>query len=156
VQNLNRKEFELAVLEREVQSNRDMLSLFINRAKETSAASDLQSTIARIVDRVRGDIATSGKYLVPADTSLIPDRLLDAALALIVMRFMSRPAAAVIDDAAGTRAKAAAAAERLLERVAQGNFAIQDPDSGAEPSGSAISTVSSNTRHFTRDKLRGL
>jgi capsular exopolysaccharide synthesis family protein len=50
VQNLNRKEFELAVLEREVQSNRDMLSLFINRAKETSAASDLQSTIARIVD----------------------------------------------------------------------------------------------------------
>jgi len=119
-------------------------------------ADPVAPTIARIVDRVRGDIATSGKYLVPADTSLIPDRLLDAALALIVMRFMSRPAAAVIDDAAGTRAKAAAAAERLLERVAQGNFAIQDPDSGAEPSGSAISTVSSNTRHFTRDKMRGL
>ena len=50
VQNLNRKEFELGVLEREVQSNRDMLSLFLNRAKETSAASDLQSTIARVVD----------------------------------------------------------------------------------------------------------
>lgn len=50
VQNLNRKEFELGVLEREAQANRDMLSLFINRAKETSAASDLQSTVARVVD----------------------------------------------------------------------------------------------------------
>ena len=50
VQNLNRQEFELAVLEREVQSNRDVLGMFVNRAKETSAASDLQSTIARVVD----------------------------------------------------------------------------------------------------------
>jgi capsular exopolysaccharide synthesis family protein len=50
VQNLNRNEFELGVLVREVQSNRDMLSLFINRAKETSTASDLQTTIARVVD----------------------------------------------------------------------------------------------------------
>lgn len=50
VQNLNRKEFELGVLEREVQSNRDVLNVFVNRAKETSAASDLQTTIARIVD----------------------------------------------------------------------------------------------------------
>jgi len=113
-------------------------------------------TIARIVDRVRGDIATSGKYLVPADTTLIPDRLLDAALSLIVMRFMSRPAAAVIDDKDGTRAKAAAAAERLLERVAAGNYAIQDPASGAEPSGSAIRTVSSNPRPFTQTRMKGL
>lgn len=50
VQNLNRKEFELGVLEREAQANREMLSLFINRAKETSAASDLQTTVARVVD----------------------------------------------------------------------------------------------------------
>lgn len=50
VQNLNRQEFELGVLERDAQANREMLSLFINRAKETSAASDLQTTVARVVD----------------------------------------------------------------------------------------------------------
>lgn len=114
------------------------------------------ATITRVVNRIRGDIANSGKYDVPADPALIPDRLLDAALAMIVIRFMSRPAAAIIDDENKTRATAAAAAERLLERVSAGNFAITDPDSGREPSGSAISTVSSNTRTFTRNKMKGL
>ena len=119
-------------------------------------ADPVAPTITRVVDRIRGDIATSGKYDVPANTTLIPDRLLDAALAMIVLRFMSRPAAAIIDDANKTRANAAAAAERLLERVAAGNFAIQDPDTGAEPSGSAISVVNSNTRHFTQNSMKGL
>lgn len=119
-------------------------------------ADPVAPTIARVINRIRGDIATSGKYQIPASAALIPDRLLDAALALIVMRFMSRPAAAVIDDEAGTRAKAAESAERLLERVARGEYAISDPDTGAEPSGSAIKLVSSNTRHFTQNKMKGL
>lgn len=77
VQNLNRKEFELAVLEREVQSNRDMLSLFINRAKETSAASDLQSTIARIVDPA----APPEEAIKPKKTQVV---LIALVLALMV------------------------------------------------------------------------
>lgn len=50
VQNLNRKEFELNVLEREVESNRQMYDMFMKRAKETNVAGDLQTAIARIVD----------------------------------------------------------------------------------------------------------
>jgi succinoglycan biosynthesis transport protein ExoP len=50
IQGINRKEFQLGVLEREVQQNRNLYDMFVNRLKETSATGDLQSTIARIVD----------------------------------------------------------------------------------------------------------
>lgn len=50
VQSLNRKEFELNVLEREVDSNRQMYDMFVKRAKETNVAGDLQTAIARVVD----------------------------------------------------------------------------------------------------------
>jgi succinoglycan biosynthesis transport protein ExoP len=50
IQGINRKEFQLGVLEREVQQNRNLYDMFVNRLKETSAAGDLQSTIARVVD----------------------------------------------------------------------------------------------------------
>jgi len=50
IQGLNRKEFQLGVLEREVQQNRNLYDMFVNRLKETSAAGDLQSTIARVID----------------------------------------------------------------------------------------------------------
>lgn len=50
IQGLNRKEFQLGVLEREVQQNRNLYDMFVNRLKETSATGDLQSTIARVVD----------------------------------------------------------------------------------------------------------
>jgi len=119
-------------------------------------ADPVEPTIEHIVNRVRGDVATSGKYELDADTSTIPDRLLDAALAIIVMRFMSRPAASIIDDVNEARAKAAQSAEALLERVAEGNYAITDPETGAETSGSAVNLVTHNVRNFTRDKMNGL
>jgi len=50
IQGINRKEFQLGVLEREVQQNRNLYDMFVNRLKETSVAGDLQSTIARVVD----------------------------------------------------------------------------------------------------------
>lgn len=134
----------------------DELGALRESALADNQADPVAPTITRIINRVRGDIATSGKYAMSANQTLIHDRLLDAALAIIVMRFMSRPAAAIIDDEAGTRAKAAESAERLLERVARGEYAITDPDTDAEPSGSAIRLVSSNTRHFTQQKMKGL
>jgi succinoglycan biosynthesis transport protein ExoP len=50
IQGLNRKEFQLGVLEREVQQNRHLYDMFVGRLKETSAAGDVQSTVARVVD----------------------------------------------------------------------------------------------------------
>jgi polysaccharide biosynthesis transport protein len=50
VQNLNRREFRLEALERDVSTNRQIYERFLNRYKETSAAPDAQSTVARVVD----------------------------------------------------------------------------------------------------------
>ena len=50
IQGLNRKEFQLGVLEREAQANKQLYDMFGNRAKETNVGGDLQSTIARIID----------------------------------------------------------------------------------------------------------
>lgn len=50
IQNLNRKEFELGLLEREVDSNRQIYDMFMKRAKETNVSGDLQSAVARVVD----------------------------------------------------------------------------------------------------------
>lgn len=50
VQNINRKEFALGQYEREVESNRQMYDMFIKRSKETNVSSDLQTTVARVVD----------------------------------------------------------------------------------------------------------
>jgi capsular exopolysaccharide synthesis family protein len=50
IQSLNRKDFQLGVLQRDVDQNRNLYEMFVNRLKETSAAGDLQTTIARVVD----------------------------------------------------------------------------------------------------------
>jgi exopolysaccharide transport family protein len=50
IQNLTRKEFQLSVLQREAESNKQLYDLFVNRAKETDVASNLQSTAGRVVD----------------------------------------------------------------------------------------------------------
>ena len=50
IQGINRKEFQLGVLEREAQGNKQLYDMFVTRLKETSAAADLQSTIGRVVD----------------------------------------------------------------------------------------------------------
>ncbi|MBQ0929173.1 GumC family protein [Ideonella alba] len=50
VAEVNKEEFQLAVLEREVQSNRELYNMFVSRAKETDIAGEVQAAIARVVD----------------------------------------------------------------------------------------------------------
>jgi succinoglycan biosynthesis transport protein ExoP len=50
IQNLNRKEFQLGVLEREATQNRQLYDMFLSRFKETNVSGELQSTIARVID----------------------------------------------------------------------------------------------------------
>ena len=51
LQNVNRKEFKLRELEREVETNRHLYDLFLARSKETDEAGGLESVHARVVDR---------------------------------------------------------------------------------------------------------
>ena len=54
VQSINRKEFELASLERAVATNRQIYELFLNRFRETRASRDMQANaVARVSDEAR-------------------------------------------------------------------------------------------------------
>ena len=50
IQNLNRKEIQLANLEREATTNRQLYQTFLSRQKETSATANAQTASSRIVD----------------------------------------------------------------------------------------------------------
>ncbi len=71
-QGVNRAEFQLAVLEREVDSNRQLYEMFWNRTKETSMSAEIQADVARVIDRA-----------VPAPKSSGPKRS-----RIILMAFM--------------------------------------------------------------------
>jgi capsular exopolysaccharide synthesis family protein len=50
MQQINRKEYQLNVLSREVSANRELYDLFLRRIKETNISGDLQLASARVVD----------------------------------------------------------------------------------------------------------
>lgn len=50
IQTISRKESQLSVLQHEVDSNRQLYDNLVNRAKETEATANLQSTAGRLVD----------------------------------------------------------------------------------------------------------
>jgi capsular exopolysaccharide synthesis family protein len=50
IQNLNRKEFQLAALEREVATSRQFYDMFMQRYKETNISGEMHSPIARVAD----------------------------------------------------------------------------------------------------------
>ncbi len=86
VQSVNREEFELAVLEREYQSNRQLFDMFMNRAKETNLAGDIIPSLARVVDRA-----------VPAIAPVKPQKAQIVLVALVLALFMGALAAVVLD-----------------------------------------------------------
>jgi polysaccharide biosynthesis transport protein len=87
IQGINRKEFQLGVLEREVQQNRNLYDMFVNRLKETSAAGDLQTTVARVVDPATVPIrAYAPKKTQVVGMSVAVALLVGAMLALLLDR----------------------------------------------------------------------
>jgi polysaccharide biosynthesis transport protein len=82
IQGINRKEFQLGVLEREAQANRQLYDMFLNRFKETNISADLQSTVARVVDPA---VVASGAY-APKKSQIVS---IAAAVALIIGMMLS-------------------------------------------------------------------
>ncbi|MEO7741975.1 MAG: polysaccharide biosynthesis tyrosine autokinase [Usitatibacter sp.] len=87
IQGINRKEFQLGVLEREVQQNRNLYDMFVNRLKETSVAGDLQSTVARVVDPATVPIAP---YAPKKDQIVIVSSALALCLAAMLALLLDR------------------------------------------------------------------
>jgi succinoglycan biosynthesis transport protein ExoP len=82
IQGLNRKEFQLGVLEREANANRQLYDMFVNRFKETNVAADLQSTVARVVDPA----TIPGVAYAPKKAQIVS---IAAAVALIIGMMLS-------------------------------------------------------------------
>jgi polysaccharide biosynthesis transport protein len=87
VANLNRKEFQLASLEREVQNNRQLYEMFIHRLKETNISEAMQTANARVIDPAIAPPTPFGpnkRSIV--GVALIGALLLGVTLALLVER----------------------------------------------------------------------
>jgi len=82
---MNRKEYELGVLEREVASNKSLYEMFTTRMKETNVAGDLQSPIARVVDPavVSGDAYSPKKFTIIRNAAVV-GLILGIMLALLL------------------------------------------------------------------------
>jgi len=86
IQGINRKEFQLGVLERDASQNRNLYDMFVNRLKETSAAGDLQTTIARIIDPAT----------IPS-SAYAPDRTQIVTIAAVITLIVSALLALLLD-----------------------------------------------------------
>lgn len=72
IQDINKKKFELAALERDVEANRKLYETFFNRIRETDETSGLEAANARISD-----------LAVPASSPAKPKKALIVALAFL-------------------------------------------------------------------------
>ena len=87
IQSLNRKEFGIAALERDVSNNRQLYEMFIQRFKETNISGEIRSAIARVVDPAivpEGPYGPNKQLIVGLST--LGALLLAMALALLVER----------------------------------------------------------------------
>ncbi len=66
LQTVNRSGTQLGVLERDVSTNKQIYEMFLNRAKETTSTSNLQSSVARVVDQ-----ATVGGKVRPKESMIL-------------------------------------------------------------------------------------
>ena len=86
VQSVNREEFELAVLERDVATNRQLYDMFMSRAKETNLAGDVQASVARVVD-----------VAVPPTVPVKPRKTQIVMVTLLLALLVGAAAAVLID-----------------------------------------------------------
>ena len=115
----------------------------------------VQPSIDQVVAEVRGYIAANIKNDLDADASKIPDRLIGAAVAKIIIQILTRAGGTMIDPE-GARAKAADKADTLLGKVASGSFSITDPVSGKESTGGGATVIGKRKPRVTRNNLNGL
>lgn len=86
VQDVNRQEFELTVLDREYQSNRQLFDMFTNRAKETNLTGTIQPSAARVIDKA-----------VPNFVPIKPNKQQIVLVALLLALLMGALASVLLD-----------------------------------------------------------
>lgn len=115
----------------------------------TDALADL---VTQVVDEVRGYVQAGGFNLGAAGT--LPSRLVSAATAIIRFRLGTRFPLKMLDTEA--RQREYDDAIKLLDRVAAGKFAVEEPTTGdTESSGGPGPSLTDKTLTFNRDNQDG-
>ena len=86
IQNINRKEFQLASLEREVATSRQFYDMFVQRFKETNISGEMQSAIARVIDPAMAGGPSGPNRQRIILISILVALVVGAALALLIER----------------------------------------------------------------------
>lgn len=108
--------------------------------------------ITAVIDEVRGYIAANPDNRL-GDAGMVPSKLVSATLAIIRYRICTRlPVKSLLTE---DRIREKDDAIRLLERVADGKFAIEDPLTG-DTSSAKIEQASTPVRRASRSTLSGL
>jgi hypothetical protein len=115
-------------------------------------ADPVQPAIDQVTNLVRGYVAACASNVL-GDDGKIPDKLLGAALDMLVIDIPKR-AAGIVLDPTDERAKAYTRAVRLLERVADCKFAIDDPTTGE--TSTPTPSFSGRDRKFTHETEEGI
>lgn len=117
VRRVNRHEFDLGVLQREVESNRQLYDMFLSRGKETDIASDLQSPVARVIDR-----AVSGTQIAP--------QVMRSVLIVLAVALLLGCVAAVLVDQLDKTIKTIEDAERSLQQPLLASLPVLERKNG--------------------------
>lgn len=104
----------------------DELAAVREAALAEEQADPVAGTLTGVTTLVRGYVAACANNSLDADLTTIPEELLDAAVALVVPRLMSRVAGLSIDKDK-VRRDEAEEAQVLLREVAACRFAIEQP-----------------------------
>jgi hypothetical protein len=116
----------------------------------------VDDVLTQITNMVRGYCAARASNAMGA-SGTIPEVLLGAALDLIVVEISKRAAGTLIDPE-GTREEAVRNALRLLERVADGKFSVDDDgeDGTYQGTSGGASTAAEPASRFDRAHMKGL
>lgn len=120
-------------------------------------ADPIEAGIANVTDLIRGYIASNSKNSLDTAADTVPVRLIPAAVDILAVDIPARAAGTQLDPE-DARSKAKAQAIRLLERVADDKFSIEDPVTGAESAESIKPVYVGNRcrRTFDRSSQEGL
>lgn len=130
------------------------LEAFRATAIADGQADPITAAITSVSELVRGYVASNPSNDLDAVADTVPVRLIPAAVDILVVDIPARAAGTQIDPD-DARSKAKAQAIKLLERVADDKFAIEDPVTGTESSSCGATVVGQRTARVTPDNLRG-
>jgi|GEM_PF-1351441 len=147
-----------AIRESDIDTRLSATELAGIRARAAEGTDPVAESMALVTERVRGHVAAQpANRLGPEGT--LPERLIGAAAALLVVELYSRTAGLLI-DLNETRKDAAKSAETLLRDVSRGAFAVELPAAGTESAedakAAAAELVTRSERPLLRRDLEGL